>query len=89
MSDVPALMSRRMTGGEAIGAVNFPLKTPGGKLRRYNTDGEGYAVSLEQVMPTLRGVGIPILGTGGTEASIALALRERGARLTIVNPNIN
>src|SRR5271165_5589663 len=73
---------------EVIGSVNFLLKTANGKLRGYNTDGEGYALSLEEKGRAIRDARILILGAGGTAAAIGFALAARGARITIVNRNV-
>ena len=70
----------------AIGAVNV-IKKVNGKLIGYNTDGEGYAKSLEEHLAHLspRAVRILMLGAGGSGRAIAFALAERGMHLTILN----
>ena len=72
----------------AIGAVNI-IKKEGGKLVGDNTDGEGYAMSLELSFSaqgeTLSGKRVLMLGAGGSGRAIAFALARRGARLTIAN----
>ncbi len=73
----------------AIGSVNFILKTPEGKLRGYNTDGLGYANSLEGIFEEkgekIAGKRALILGAGGTGNAVAFALAQRGMNLTILN----
>jgi len=77
----------------AIGSVNFIAKTTEGKLRGYNTDGEGYALSLEEVLKEkgrrIKGSLIAMLGAGGTGRSIAFALVGRGARVMILNRTVD
>lgn len=77
----------------AIGSVNFIMKTTEGNLRGYNTDGEGYALSLEKVLKEkgrrIRSSLIVMLGAGGTGRSIAFALVGRGARVMILNRTID
>lgn len=75
-----------------IGAVNFILKTPKGKLKGYNTDGSGYAQSLEEVFrrrgEVLHDKKALILGAGGAGNAVAFALAERGMRIVILNRTI-
>ena len=77
----------------AIGSVNFIAKTKEGKLRGYNTDGEGYALSLEKVLKEkgrrVKGSLIVVLGAGGTGRSIVFALVGRGARVMILNRTVD
>lgn len=76
----------------AIGAVNLIEKLPSGKLKGWNTDGLGYAQSLEELLQKqgelLRGVKVVMIGAGGTGNAIAFALAEKGARITIVNRTV-
>lgn len=70
-------------------AINVIVKQPDGKLKGYNTDGLGYATSLETELEKkgkgLSGQKIVILGAGGTGNAIAFALADKGAMLTIIN----
>ncbi len=74
---------------QQIGSVNFVLKNESGKLVGYNTDGEGYAVSLEEVFnkkgEELVGKKIVVLGAGGTGRAIVFALAKKGASIVILN----
>lgn len=74
---------------QAIGAVNIIKKLPSGRLIGDNTDGVGYALSLERIFAQhkrkLKGAKILILGAGGSGRAIAFALAEKGAWLTILN----
>lgn len=76
----------------AIGSINLIEKLPSGKLKGWNTDGIGYARSLEDLLREkdreLRGAKVVMLGAGGTANSIAFALAERGARVCIANRTI-
>jgi|SRR5579872_943398 len=78
---------------EAIGSVNFILKTKAGKLRGYNTDGLGYVMSLENLLESrtdqLAGKKVLILGAGGTANSIAFALAQKQANLVILNRTVS
>lgn len=73
---------------EAMGAVNI-IKKVGGRLIGDNTDGEGYARSLENVLlaegKPLKKAHVLMLGAGGSGHAIAFALAQKGARLTILN----
>jgi len=77
---------------KAVGAVNFIMKTADGKLKGYNTDGLGYAQSLEerfsQRQERLAGKKIVVLGAGGTSNAVAFALAEKNARLVILNRTV-
>lgn len=77
---------------EAVGAVNFILKTSEGKLKGYNTDGTGYAESLEDAFKKrneeLAGKKIVLLGAGGTGNAVAFALAQKGARIVILNRTV-
>ena len=70
---------------ETMGAINVMVKKSR-RLKGYNTDGEGYAVSLEQALAgPLRDKKVVLLGAGGTGNSIAVSLAGRGAHVVILN----
>lgn len=75
-----------------IGAVNFILKTPEGKLKGFNTDGVGYAESLEEAFrekgEELTGKKAVVLGAGGAGNAVAFALAEKGMRVIILNRTV-
>ena len=72
-----------------IGAVNI-IKKEGNYLIGYNTDGEGYAKSLEQKLDEgLNGKKVVMLGAGGTGNAIAFALVNRGVKLIVLNRTID
>ena len=77
---------------EAIGSINFILKNEKGELVGYNTDGLGYAMSLQQRFEkrgeSVDGKKIVMLGAGGTGNAIAFALVQSGAKLTILNRTV-
>lgn len=77
---------------DAVGAANIAKKLPDGRLAGWNTDGLGYAISLEERFgrrgETLKGKRVLIIGGGGTAGPIAFALAERGARPHIVNRTV-
>jgi shikimate dehydrogenase len=75
---------------DMTGSTNFILKDSTGKLVGFNTDGEGYAMGLEQAFlaegeTDLRHKKVILLGAGGTANAIAFALTKRGMKLIIVN----
>jgi shikimate dehydrogenase len=77
---------------ESIGSINCIEKTDQGKLRGYNTDGEGYAKGLEKLLEKhgekIKGKKILMLGAGGTANAVAFALANRGAKIIISNRTI-
>jgi len=76
-----------------IGSVNLIQKTKNGTLKGYNTDGEGYALSLEEMFKQrkedLVGKKVLMLGAGGTGNAIAFSLAKRGMKITILNRTIS
>jgi shikimate dehydrogenase len=64
-----------------------------GKLIGHNTDGVGFAVSLEEILATkgreVKGENVLLLGGGGTTNAIAFALCERGAIVVILNRTVS
>lgn len=76
----------------AIGAVNFILKTSEGKLKGFNTDGIGYIQSLEELLErrgeNLKNKKIVILGAGGAGNAISFVLAYKGAKIVILNRTI-
>ncbi|MBN1325528.1 hypothetical protein JW977_00905 [Candidatus Falkowbacteria bacterium] len=77
---------------KAIGSINFVRKTSDNKLIGYNTDGLGYALSLENTFrkngKQLTGQKAVILGAGGTGNAVAFALAQKGMRLFIFNRTV-
>lgn len=73
----------------AMGAVNIIKKDSHGRLIGDNTDGAGYARSLEEALAkngiAVEGASILMLGAGGSGRAIAFALADKGAHLTILN----
>ena len=74
-------------------SVNVVVKDWDGLLTGHNTDGTGYAASLEEVLAErgekLKSRTVIILGGGGTANSIAFALAMRGARVAILNRTVS
>ncbi|MBI4132408.1 MAG: hypothetical protein HY474_02135 [Candidatus Sungbacteria bacterium] len=74
---------------DRMGAVNIVKKTIDDRLVGWNTDGLGFARSLEERFSrrkeTLAEKRILLIGGGGSARPIAFALAERGAKLDIVN----
>jgi shikimate 5-dehydrogenase len=74
----------------AMGAVNFVVKTPEGKLKGFNTDGAGYFESLKEVLgKSVKDLKIVLISSGGTANAIAFKLKEQGARLVILNRTVD
>lgn len=74
---------------KAMGAVNIIKKDDRGRLVGDNTDGAGYARSLEAVFAargkSLKRARILMLGAGGSGRAIAFALADADAQLIILN----
>lgn len=77
---------------KVMGAINVMVKTNRG-LKGYNTDGRGFAESIEAVFrkrsESLKDKLIVLLGAGGTANAIAFALAEKGARIIILNRTVS
>lgn len=73
----------------SMGAVNIIRRGDDGRLSGWNTDGDGFAVSLAQALGVLGkgldGEAVVLIGAGGAANAIAFALAMRGARLRIIN----
>jgi len=67
-----------------IGAVNTVVND-GGRLKGYNTDGEGFLRALIDKNVKPEGKEVVILGAGGAARAISYNLAEQGAHLTILN----
>lgn len=74
-------------------SINVIVKTPNNQLKGFNTDGLGYAQSLEKVFrqkkQELADKKAVILGAGGTGNAITFALAQRGMRLVILNRTVS
>ncbi len=77
---------------KTMGAVNVAVKTENG-LKGYNTDGYGFAKSLEDIFrrrsESLKRKVVALFGAGGTANAIAFALAERGVNLVILNRTVS
>ena len=69
---------------EKIGAVNTVVNKDG-ELRGYNTDAEGFLRALLERGIEPSGKEVIVLGAGGASRAITYILAEKGARLTILN----
>lgn len=63
-----------------LGAANTLSVLPGGRLRASNTDWQGFLADLQAHDVDVRGAHCLILGTGGSAAAVAYALRRLGAQ---------
>lgn len=68
----------------SIGAVNTVVNDDG-RLTGHNTDAEGAARALEEVVGELRGARALVMGAGGAARAVAFGLHGRGATLTLTN----
>lgn len=69
---------------ERVGAVNTVVNNDG-ELRGYNTDAAGFMQALLEQGVVPEGKDIVVLGAGGASRAISYILAERGARLTVLN----
>jgi len=69
---------------EKIGAVNTVVND-GGRLKGFNTDGDGFLRALTGWGVEPQGKNIVILGAGGASRAISYILAQENARLTILN----
>lgn len=67
-----------------IGAANT-LVNDDGFVTAHNTDAEGAARALEELMTTLRGARCLVLGAGGAARAVAHGLASRGAIVMLAN----
>lgn len=67
----------------AIGAVNTVVNHDG-KLYGYNTDFDGLKALVESLIPTLQGLKVLILGSGGTSHTAQAVAKSMGAKEVIV-----
>ncbi|MHC1694416.1 MAG: shikimate dehydrogenase [Eubacteriales bacterium] len=61
------------------------VKVADGVLHGYTTDGDGMALSILNGGHSLDGAGVVVLGAGGSARSIALSLKNKGCRVTVLN----
>ncbi|GAW94123.1 shikimate dehydrogenase [Calderihabitans maritimus] len=76
---------------QMIGAVNTVVVEEDGKLKGYNTDGEGFMDSLrEEAGIDPRGLTFTLLGAGGACRAVAVSLALKGARkINIANRTVS
>ena len=73
---------------EKIGSVNT-IVNDGGKLKGYNTDGNGAVRSLKEAYGDLDGIKAVILGAGGASRSISYRLSSIVGELVILNRTLS
>ncbi len=77
---------------KAIGSINFILKTSEGKLKGFNTDGIGFAMSLKEKFrdgsKEMKGSKAVVLGAGGTSNSVSFSLANSGMNVVILNRTV-
>ncbi|KGR78569.1 shikimate dehydrogenase [Ureibacillus manganicus] len=74
-----------------MGAVNTVVRLQNGKLKGYNTDGDGFVRSLEEVIgEEHRDQSVLIIGAGGAARGIAFALKNQGyENITVSNRTVS
>jgi shikimate dehydrogenase len=80
---VVQLLTDLSPSSRLTGAVNFVSIGSDGSIFGDNTDGEGFARSVESVSP-LRGRSVMIFGSGGAARAIAASAGQRGVRAVYV-----
>lgn len=70
-----------------IGAVNTVVNDSG-CLRGYNTDAQGFLHGLRSHGIDARGMSVVVLGAGGAARAVVFALVGAGARVTVLNRNV-
>ncbi len=75
---------------EKMGAVNTVVRTKEGKLKGYNTDGDGFVRSLEEAVgKSHKKKPVLLIGAGGAARGIAFAMHQQGyTNLTIANRTV-
>ncbi|MEM2460107.1 MAG: shikimate dehydrogenase [Candidatus Hadarchaeales archaeon] len=73
---------------EEVGAVNT-VKNEGGKLKGFNTDGEGAVRFLRERLGSLKGRRVVLLGAGGAARALAFSLLKEGVELTLLNRTVS
>ena len=82
-----ALADSRSTPAVTAGSANLLVRRNGG-WRAETTDPQGVLDALAVRGLPVRGVAVAVVGCGGAGRAIAAALREAGARVTLVNRSI-
>lgn len=82
-----AAMVDRLTGVGALAGTINAIARRGDQLVGTNTDGPGFLRALDAFAPGLSVCGLPVLvlGAGGAARGVAAALKQHGARITIVS----
>lgn len=73
---------------QRLGSVNTLVKQ-NDLIHGYNTDGEGFTLSLAEARISIPGTKILVIGAGGASTAICDALVERGAHVTVTARDTN
>ncbi len=68
----------------ALRSVNTVVRTSGGLLRGYSTDGAGFVASLVEAGVDVRGADVAVIGAGAAARSVVDALARAGAAEVVV-----
>lgn len=82
---VQAYLDEISADAQAVGAVNTLVPRPDGSWAGYNSDVPGFIMSLTEEGFQPKGKRALILGAGGAARSVAYALIQAGAAVTLMN----
>ena len=85
--EVLKYLDRVDTLAREIGSVNT-LVNDDGTIAGFNTDGYGALISLKNVIESLAGLRVMLLGNGGSARAIAFTLLEEDIAVTIAGRNV-
>jgi shikimate dehydrogenase len=86
------MVDRLTDTAKRIGAVNCIVVDHDGKMSGTNNDGNGYVLSVQEVVPQWKPSAGPIaiLGAGGAARAVLVALLERGAsEIRLINRSLD
>ncbi len=78
-TDLVALVDELDPAARAVEAVNTVARLPDGRLKGYNTDGDGFVEAARRMGYDPIGAEICLLGTGGAARSVGAALAKADA----------
>jgi 3-dehydroquinate dehydratase/shikimate dehydrogenase len=81
--EVGAANTLRRPAGAVTGSDGAEHESDRAGWEATNTDVAGFLVPLESMLGDLRGVRVSVLGGGGAARAVVVALRSRGARITV------
>ncbi|MDR0544448.1 MAG: AAA family ATPase [Odoribacteraceae bacterium] len=88
-TDIARLIDQRSPEVQLLGAANTVTRDPLGRLRAHNTDPLGVDGALAAAGVDPRDKTCIVLGAGGAGTAAAHALQRAGARVTVLNRNVD